>query len=724
MAGYMYRGLTIGEGTSSFAYCSHCVDLPQNRSGFRVSLREHQALGGLHFFTLQYSVQTPNCPTETGHSTGQYTTYWELCTGPNTEASSPNGENTSNAGTARQQSTDGGRRSRRRDGLEPEFSMQDIPPMGSCQGSRIPLREQSGMRILKDEPISVLPASMRVPYTSTPCRDISEGGGSQRPKAVTPASTPSMLSMGIYVEDRELEVADPDLRRQGDQIRQAYERVAELERSYVDSANGSRQRRDDHLRQALVIAEAIEKSYGKTLGESGIKGSLAEVIYNAAWLGEDTRHGRTSNSPTMPDRGASEMRVEEMINSTMSQAGHNASGTMEPSSTLEWRRRNRDVPPHMEMGARAQPGTAQGKPFNAGETPRARARDAKDVVEPGNCLAEKGTTATPIAVKGTERTMRTNGVMDMGEVRSWEEATPVMDHRVTVGMMEAPVERDKTRMGETQIAIDTFVEALQRTREQLDMTGMARAMSTVLEWIAAVSAVPGTRANQDNWTPNEGITLDAFQDARLKRVERMLLAIQNNAPIAEIKGLKVSRPDIKYDGKDDAEAFERWTASIVRWFKLARAVGPDKEETRMALLREVLEGEASEHYYDHIESPSCQHQDWTCQEYVCTLFLHFITTAKMHDATVDFEVVKYTRGKGAIQFYNNLMKAAEKLVEKPDQYTIERRFIDGLPESIVDHLIKVDRLQPELSKLAEWISKARDYEVQSTYLYHRKIRTA
>ncbi|KAI0027052.1 hypothetical protein K488DRAFT_91406 [Vararia minispora EC-137] len=249
-------------------------------------------------------------------------------------------------------------------------------------------------------------------------------------------------------------------------------------------------------------------------------------------------------------------------------------------------------------------------------------------------------------------------------------------------------------------------------------------MSVVPEWIAAVSAVLGTRANQDNRTPNEGITLDAFQDARLERVERMLLAIQNNAPIAEIKGLKVSRPDVKYDGKDDAEAFERWTASIVRWFKLARVVGPDKEETRMALLGEVLEGEASEHYYDRVESPSRQRQDWTCREYVCTLFLRFITTVKMHDATADFEAVKYTRGKGAIQFYNDLMKAAEKLVEKPDRYTIKRRFIDGLPESIVDHLIKVDRLQPELSKLAEWISKARDYEVQSTYLYHRKIRTA
>ncbi|KAI0026959.1 hypothetical protein K488DRAFT_74937 [Vararia minispora EC-137] len=325
---------------------------------------------------------------------------------PEAERASPNGGGASTAGTVRQQSVELGRKSRRKDGLEPEFSMQDVPPMGSRQGSKIPVRVPKGggpnmpegapnnrepdsqrrttpampgsfgrqqsrstpsasegrdldidawrqgtatappalgtPGIVKDEPVSAMP--VRGLHTSTPRRHGSRESAPCEAYIVT--TMPSMMASGVYVEDRELEAEDPLLRHRGEQMRQAYERVAELERSYLDTVSESRSRHNDNMRQAYEIAEAMDKTYGiQTNSGEGID-ELAALIYNAGWRGKEAAVApNVESGQTATGRMTSEARVEELVNEAPSVY---ATPQMPVDGQLhvpEWRRK--DVPPHM-----------------------------------------------------------------------------------------------------------------------------------------------------------------------------------------------------------------------------------------------------------------------------------------------------------------------------------------------------------------------------------------
>ncbi|KAI0026630.1 hypothetical protein K488DRAFT_75202 [Vararia minispora EC-137] len=434
------------------------------------------------------------------------------------------------------------------------------------------------------------------------------------------------MASGVYVEDRELEAADPLLRHQGEQMRQAYERVAELERSYLDTASKSRLQHNNKMRQVYEIAEVVEKAYGIWMNSDHDKGidELAVLIYNAGWRDKEVTIAPSMGSgPTVARRMNSEARVEELVNKAPSVY---MTPQMDGQQNVpEWHRR--DAPPHMKQV----------------KGPSQRDQAARQLTEGADCDRPPPERRQHEGVSGG---MNMGGGDPGGGPPSNSGDDEGTDRDGQDGNDKDDSEDDSRHLPCGQHFKRTpFMEALHHMCGWSEGLLTAPGMSGVPEWVAATSAPPNTQLVQKRQAQGDG-PLEIYQDTHLERVEKMLLEIQDGIPLAKIKGLKVSQPDVKYDGQDDTEVFERWTAAIVRWFKLVHAVGPDKKDTRVALLGEALEGNAAEHYYELVESPSHERTTWTCREY-----------------------------------------------------------------SIVDHLIKVEKLQPELSTLSEWLAQAREYEL-------------
>ncbi|KIK18462.1 hypothetical protein PISMIDRAFT_109427 [Pisolithus microcarpus 441] len=154
----------------------------------------------------------------------------------------------------------------------------------------------------------------------------------------------------------------------------------------------------------------------------------------------------------------------------------------------------------------------------------------------------------------------------------------------------------------------------------------------------------------------------------------------------EVKAMNLPKPG-KYGGQDDLDKFNDWLGQILKYFHTFKVTGPDRDEDHILYTGLYLEGLASQWYDQEV-------QHWTFEELICGLFKQFI-----HEASVQ-----------TLAYYNNLKCCAHQMVQPPNDYSFRRKFLWGLPHSIIKSIFEARSISTEHSTIEEILEEVRHME--------------
>jgi Retrotransposon gag protein len=133
-----------------------------------------------------------------------------------------------------------------------------------------------------------------------------------------------------------------------------------------------------------------------------------------------------------------------------------------------------------------------------------------------------------------------------------------------------------------------------------------------------------------------------------------------------------------YSRGSDLEEFEGFIANILRWLKMNYLRGPTSTDSQVSYLGTCLTGEAQEWFHRNVERFDHQVRDWTLETVIQGLQKRFLHTLTYHHTSNKFDAVM--QGTKTIQeLMNELTKYAAHMIQQPDEYTLRRRFVSGLP---------------------------------------------
>jgi hypothetical protein len=88
-------------------------------------------------------------------------------------------------------------------------------------------------------------------------------------------------------------------------------------------------------------------------------------------------------------------------------------------------------------------------------------------------------------------------------------------------------------------------------------------------------------------------------------------------------------------------------------------------------------------------------------------FIHEFTT---QNAANSYAKTKFSCSKGALAFYNELQRHASCIVQPPDEYSMKRKFLKGLPEDLVENLLKSRHVSAEHTSLTTLLHEVKAME--------------
>ncbi|KIJ05186.1 hypothetical protein PAXINDRAFT_159131, partial [Paxillus involutus ATCC 200175] len=154
------------------------------------------------------------------------------------------------------------------------------------------------------------------------------------------------------------------------------------------------------------------------------------------------------------------------------------------------------------------------------------------------------------------------------------------------------------------------------------------------------------RSTRDQLVPPiTSVNPEGYRYRTIKRYWELIQEQLNIDPseFLEVRLKQAALPD-PYDGKDDIERFKSWLQGYLRWCQLNKL-----------------------------------------------------------KAAGSFDRTEYSHKKGVIVFVNNLEQKAACMVQRPNEYTFKRRFLNGLPDKIGEEILWVHRVSAEHSSLDEMI---------------------
>ena len=238
------------------------------------------------------------------------------------------------------------------------------------------------------------------------------------------------------------------------------------------------------------------------------------------------------------------------------------------------------------------------------------------------------------------------------------------------------------------------------------------------------------RNSEDDYMDGDGAREEHYEEELLRRYRGLIRDRIGNAlePLPDIKNIRVSPPE-KYGGDDDIEVFDTWLAGLLRWFRVYNVSGPQKDSVRVDLTGTSLTGLAATWYADEVEAWNRKIWEWSFENVICGLYKRFIHEVTAQNVANSYKKTKFSRSKGALAYFNDLQRHASRMVQPPDEYSMKRKFLDGLPEDLVENLLKARQVSAEhtsISKLLREV-KAMESSLQAFHNYrserHEKLTT-
>ena len=191
-----------------------------------------------------------------------------------------------------------------------------------------------------------------------------------------------------------------------------------------------------------------------------------------------------------------------------------------------------------------------------------------------------------------------------------------------------------------------------------------------------------------------------YEHEIMQRYRRMIRdrVGQSRGDLADVKGIKVSPPD-KYGGEDDIEIFDTWLAGLLRWLRVQNVCRENKDVLRIDLCGTTLKGLAANWFAEEVESINRPVEYWLFEDVICAMYKRFIHRVTAQHATDKYKKTRFSKAEGTLTFYNNMKHHANRMVQPPDEYSFKRDFLRGLPQELVENLMKSRRVSAEHTPL-------------------------
>ena len=255
------------------------------------------------------------------------------------------------------------------------------------------------------------------------------------------------------------------------------------------------------------------------------------------------------------------------------------------------------------------------------------------------------------AVEPETKEPRYNYYIDSGPR---EPVQPQYNYRTNVGSHAQPNYRTARNEGTNDISARPSVHA-SSVRNAMDYDYARCLMSAQPQQLAGPYMPPapilGQRLSVRSVT-TQGLD-DSDHEAHMidnliEHIRESLTGIPDNLP--EIKGLRAKMPE-PYEGEDDYDRLDKWLQGLLRFFKLHRLTGMEKDRDRILVAGTNLRGKAERWYSHEVERPTRLVRNWTFESVVIGLFRAFITTATAQQAMQRYMRIRFSPDEGVMAFY-------------------------------------------------------------------------
>ena len=131
---------------------------------------------------------------------------------------------------------------------------------------------------------------------------------------------------------------------------------------------------------------------------------------------------------------------------------------------------------------------------------------------------------------------------------------------------------------------------------------------------------------------------------------------------------------------------------------------------RVDLCGTTLTGLAATWYADEVEAWNRRTRKWYFKNLICSMYKRFIHEVTAQNAANSYAKTKFSRSKRVLVFYNELQHHASRMVQPPDEYSMKRKFLKGLPEDLVENLLKSRCVSAEHTSLTTLLREVKAME--------------
>ncbi|KAF5371870.1 hypothetical protein D9615_009523 [Tricholomella constricta] len=211
---------------------------------------------------------------------------------------------------------------------------------------------------------------------------------------------------------------------------------------------------------------------------------------------------------------------------------------------------------------------------------------------------------------------------------------------------------------------------------------------------------------------------------RLHQLMHERLSVRLSLP----DGMKSRRADSKsvgtYSGSAKFGDLEEWLSSLVVMLAVSQFGGEERDQERVLITSEFLDGEARKWYNRHVIHVNREKQFWTFEDVVLGLYDRFVLPSTMQDARNDFNAVTYSASKGIQGLYDDLVDHAMNMAARTDDWTFLEKFLKTLPREMRKALFD-DGLSPEINTAQEFLAVGLAHQAtQKTADYFERNITA
>ena len=98
------------------------------------------------------------------------------------------------------------------------------------------------------------------------------------------------------------------------------------------------------------------------------------------------------------------------------------------------------------------------------------------------------------------------------------------------------------------------------------------------------------------------------------------------------------------------------------------------------------------------------------EELICHLYKQFIHEVTVQNMVTSYQKTMFSKTTGALAYYNELKHHASRMVQPPDEYSMKRKFLGGLPDDLIENLFKSRRVTAEHTSIDKLVREVKAME--------------